>query len=221
MADGLTWHPVEPPDGAAPSEEDIQRRADFEKLVAAAPAGIQKSAEKWSAGILAVIGAISAILLFKGPGSLDEVASIWRQILFGLSALALVCGVIALWELLTVTAGRFKAVDRDALLDKPGALEDRKVRSATKDSARVRWAIRLGGVAVAAQVAAVLLWWVAPARPEEPPAFVSLTLVGEAVCGELLSADEQTFRLTVAGYDASRNIPLADVQNVSVVAACP
>lgn len=221
MVNGLAWRPVEPPDGMAPSEEDIQRRADFEKLVAAAPAGIQKSAEKWSAGIIAVIGTISAILLFKGPESLDEVASVWWEILIGLSVLALVCGVTALWKLLTVTTGRFKAVDRDRLLDKPGALKDHKVRSVTKDSARVRWAIWLGGVAVAAQVAAVLLWWVAPTRPTEPPAYVAVTLVGETACGKLLSADEQTIRLGVAGYNAPRNIPFANVQNMSVVASCP
>ncbi|MFT4398048.1 hypothetical protein ACLTEW_24295 [Gordonia lacunae] len=212
---------MEPATDAGPTTADILRRIEFDNLTAATTTGIQKSAEKWSAGIAAVIGAISAMLLFKGTGSLTDVAVGWRIPLFVLSVLALGLAVAALWQLLTVSARRFRIVDRDKVLGEPGALQHNRVQASAADTKRVARAIAFGGLAIALQVVAVACWWIAPAKVPDPPAYLSVKTGGDVVCGKLASADGQVLRLSVPGYDTNRSIPYREVINLTLVAKCP
>lgn len=215
------YGPVEPAPHTGPTTADLLRRIEFDNLTAATTTGIQKSAEKWSAGIAAVIGAISAMLLFKGTGSLTDIAVGWRVPLFVLSILALGLAVAALWQLLTVSARRFRIVSRDEIMDKPGASHHNRVQASAADTKRVARAIVFGGLAIALQVVAVACWWIAPAKAPDPPAYLSVKTSTDVVCGKLASADGQVLRLSVPGYDTNRSIPYREVINLTLVAKCP
>lgn len=220
MTEPKRWKPVEPPLDSAPTEEAIATRARFEALAASAPAGIQKSAEKWSSGLIALIGVITGGMLLKGPAATADIGEPWRWCLIGLTLLAVGTAVYALWRLLAVTARTYRITSRADLLDHPGAYEHHRVQAAAKDAATINHAIHFGAAALAMQVLAIALWWVTPAQPAQPPALVSVLHDKETSCGELVSADKGELRIKVPGERDPRSIPLSDMSNMKIVGHC-
>ncbi|MEU6833599.1 hypothetical protein ABZ894_33585 [Nocardia beijingensis] len=90
------WSAAEPPPGVGPSEHNIAARERFDELLTAAPAGIQTSAEKWSAGLLALLALITASVIFKGPATAREISGGWRWALIALVVVALLSALTAL-----------------------------------------------------------------------------------------------------------------------------
>ena len=220
MTDTPRWKPVEPPSGSGPSDDDIAARAQFEELLAAAPAGLQTSAEKWSSGLVGLIGVITAGMVLKGQAATANLELPWRLTLIALSVIALTLAVYALWRLLSVAARRYRNTSRAQLFGEPGAYEHHRVQAAAKDASTITYAIHFGAAALALQVLAVALWWAAPVAPKTPPAFIVVTTGDKATCGEVLSGDQGALRLKVAGESEPRTLPLARTDNLKVVDEC-
>jgi len=214
------WKVAEPEPDAAPTEHEIDRRVQFDALLAAAPAGVQKSAEKWSAGLLALIGLIMASILVKGPSTASEIAPEWHWPLTILVALALVSALSALWKLLAVSARRFEITSRSDLFGEPGQYEHKQRTAVTKDATAVKWAIRLGAAALVLQVVAVIVWSMTPSPAKSPAAYLSVETAGAKVCGEVLSGDKGELRVEVAGERDPRVVPWNAVTNLRVVDKC-
>ncbi|MFC3965945.1 hypothetical protein [Nocardia jiangsuensis] len=214
------WTAAEPPPGIGPRELDIAARERFDSLLAAAPAGIQTSAEKWSAGLLALLALITASVIVKGPTTVGEVADGWRWLLIALVVSALLAALTALWKLLAVSARRFETMSRTTLFGEPGEFEHRRTKATAKDAASVRWAIRLGALALLLQVAAVTVWALIPPPSKSPPAYLTVETAAGKVCGEVVSGDNGELRLKVTGERDPRVVPWAGVTNIRLTEKC-
>ena len=214
------WIPAEPDPDSGPSEMDVANRVRFEELLAASPSGLQSSAEKWSSGLIALIGVVSAGLVLKGPPDSADIQQPWRWALIACSVFALSLAVVALWRLLYVAARRFTIVDRAALLDRPGEFEHLRAQASARDATTINRAIQMGAAAVTLQVIGIAIWWAVPTASTGPAAYLSAVTGEKTVCGELISGDKGVLRIQVEGERDPRDVALASLTNLRVVDEC-
>ena len=65
----------------------------------------------------------------------------------------------------------------------------------------------------------VFTWWWAPTESAST-ALIRVSVDGQSICGELLSADGEQFRVLVDGETKPRAIPFDTVENVRLISAC-
>lgn len=209
------------PSDSTPMEWEVAARDQFNRMVAAAPAELQKSAEKWSAGLIAIIGLVTGGMLLRGPASTSDMPDSWRWTVIALNVVALFLAVLAVWRFLTVTGRRFRIMTAQDLFSKPGAYEHEKANAVGIDARTTRRATTIASMAITLLVVAITVGWVAPTRDPSPAAFLDVATATGSTCGALLSADHSELRMRKSGERDPRVLPLGEVVNIRVLAKCP
>lgn len=159
---------------------------------------VRKRAEKWLAGLTALTGLLTAVLVVKGPASIADLDSRWRNAIGALVALALVALIFA--TLLSYLSAHGNPGRLDEILPTPvTGLAERLLtarRSAAAHAQR-QFVTALGAtlIGIALLAGAVGLSWFAPAG-RSPSSRVCLLQNGTAIAE--LSAGA-TVRMTQDG----------------------
>lgn len=137
-----------------------------------------------------------------------------------LAAAGLAAAVVGLWLALRAAAGAPGQVNYQAVTDQYGGVRQFEISCAKRASEALRWAKLSVATSLMLIAAAVFASWWAPPKPANPPAKVKVTLDQKAVCGVLLSADQNQFRVQVDGESIPVTIPFAETKNLRLVSSC-
>lgn len=174
---------------------------------------LRAAAAEWQKGLGGVVGVISAVLLIKGPQTVDELtdgAKIAIAILFGL---AIVLGIGAIIASLIASNGL--PFDYDATKPNSATLLREKLVK------RAKTAFYIAAIATVTSAtlitAAIGISWFATALPEGPFVRVELT-AGGPYCGILEQADGKTIVLNFD--DEPHPYAMENVKSFSIVDSC-
>lgn len=206
-----------PPQGPTPAEVDDRDRWD--KLVDGSLAATQASAEKWRTGLSAFVTLVTGGLLVKGPEAAQDLPVSWRAAISILAGLGLAAAVVGLWLALRAAAGMPTRVNFQNVMAEFGGVRQFEVVSARKAADALTWARVLVASALLLLGTTVIVWWWAPTSPAH---LVSIDLPADqpALCGELVSADDQVVRLQRSGVSKPDEVPFARIANLQVVDSC-
>lgn len=206
--------PAPPPPPTAADEAD---RDEFARLADDAVQNVRASAEKWRNGLAALVTLSTTALLIKGPASATDLASTQRYLVVGLLAAGLLLAIAGLWLALSAASGVPTIVTYQGIRATFPSVKAFEVAMASNATRQLAWARRVVAVSLAAFLAGMVCWWLAP---KATPALTVMSPAGK-VCGRLDSADNHTFRVIVTGESTPRAIPFDQVTNVAVAAECP
>ncbi|MEU6224520.1 hypothetical protein [Streptomyces sp. NPDC047042] len=206
-----------------PTPSDLTERAEFERLIDDSLPRVQDSAEKWRNGLAAFITLVTTGFVIKGRDVVGDMPVGWGIAITTLVALGLAASVIGLWQALAAQAGgRWLTLTLADVHERYGSVRALRVAAARRAGARLdvaRAAVAVGLVCLLAGVG--LTWWApAPTPAASPPSYLKVEHGSTTTCGVLRSADGGMLRLTVTGRHIAAVIPMAQVSNLSVVAAC-
>lgn len=173
---------------------------------------VQDAAAGWAKLFAAVLGIYGTVAFAGGLTSLDKLAAPFDTIARIATFLAAVAALLATWWA-TLASQDLEPEERAATdANSLRAATEVAVRSSLRDLRKAKKA----GYAAAAIVLAgstMILWQQEAESPAKPPKVLAI-VAGEAVCGPLARADDGSLEVD--------ETPLAgEVQNVTVVAACP
>src|SRR5262249_53569340 len=89
----------------APTAADIEDRDRFRKLAAGSLADVRAAAEKWRAGLAALVALVTGGLLIRGPEAASDLTTKWRIILTILAGGGIAVAIYGLWRALKAAAG--------------------------------------------------------------------------------------------------------------------
>jgi hypothetical protein len=207
-----------PPTG--PTTTELEERDRWGALSDQSLTSTQTAAEKWRTGLAAFITLITGGLLLKGPEAASDLTTPWRAILSALAAGGLLAAIAGLWLALRAAAGTPSRLNFSQVIAEYGGIRQFEIACATAASAALRWAKALVAASLLLLGAAVVTWWWAPPKPSQPPALVKVDMSGKTICGTLISADSQQFRVQVEGSSSPETIPFSGATNLRVVASC-
>ena len=220
----MTTPPTPPPryrkPSTAPTPAEVADAARWAELVDASLSTTQAAAEKWRTGLAAFVTLVTGGLLVKGPETAHDIQTGWLAGLTGLSAIGLALAVIGLWSALKAAAGSPANANLQDIVEKFGGVRQYEVIAARSASSQLTNARRLVAASLVTFGVALFVWWWAPTKPSDPPAFLKVESGSSKACGELLSADNQRLRLKVAGQESPTVVTLTAVTNLTVVANC-
>jgi hypothetical protein len=204
--------PITVTPGDVPDDVDKARADMLQVWRAGELASIRAAGEKWQAGLAALLGLVTTILVIKGRESGQELATGFRVAI----------GLCLLVALLTAIAASLAALRAAHGLPRARAIADRSSvlmwdrQEAAKASRALLIAI-VGTVSTLLLLAAsVGLTWFAPATAQ-PVVKVTQT-DGATGCGELISADAKLILLK--GHDRDIRINPRNLGSMSVDSAC-
>ena len=203
----------------APTPDQIADRERWEAITSASLSSVQAAAEKWRTGLAAFVTLITGGLLIKGPQAASDLTTGWRIVITLLAGPGLALAVVGLWLALQAAAGAPGSVSYPDIVRRFGGVRQFEVACARRASEALRWAKVTMACSLSLLALAIFAWWWAPARPAPVPR-LQITVGGSTVCGKLLSADGQQFRLQVDGEAGPRTIPFNSVENVRVSPSC-
>lgn len=204
--------PITVTPGDVPDDVDKARAELLQRWRAGELAGIRAAGEKWQAGLAALLGLVTTILVIKGRESTEQLATGFRVAVGLCLLMALLTAIVASLCALRAAHGlpRARAIADDATV----LSWDR--REAARASRALLIAI-VGAVTTLLLLAgAVGLTWFAPAAAR-PVVKVTQT-DGTTGCGELVSADAKTILLK--GRDGQIRIDPSRLASMSVQSAC-
>lgn len=203
-----------------PTLDEVQRQREWDVEVAASLQLTVDTAEKWRNGLAGLITVVLGVMLLKGPESVAKMASPWGYIVAVLLTLAVVLIVRGLWQAQSAAAPPVALRNAADISARHGSILAYKVAVADIAAARLVDARRLVAAGLAALVAAILAWGLAPTAGADEHLFeVTLdTAPSTVICGDLVSADGTGLRVDTG--DAIRELLLADVTAIRTVEAC-
>jgi hypothetical protein len=202
-----------------PTPAQVADRDRWEALISASLTATQAAAEKWRTGLAAFVTLVTGGLLIKGPQSASDLTTGWRIALTLLAGGGLALAAAGLWMALRAAAGAPGHVSYPEMVRTYGGVRQFEVACARRASDALRWAKVTMACSLSLLALAVFAWWWAPIEAAATPR-VQITVGGKTVCGELLSADKQRFRLQVKGETDPRTIQFNGVDNVRVTQSC-
>jgi hypothetical protein len=203
----------------APAPDQIADRERWEAMTSASLSSVQAAAEKWRAGLAAFVTLVTGGLLIKGPQAASDLTTGWRIVLTLLTGAGLALAVVGLWLALRAAAGAPGSVSYPDIVRRFGGVRQFEVACARRASDALRWAKVTMACSLSLLLLAIFAWWWAPTRPAPAPR-LQISVGGSPVCGKLLSADGQQFRVQVDGEAGPRTIPFNRVENVRVGPSC-
>jgi hypothetical protein len=202
-----------------PTPDQIADRERWEAMTSASLSSVQAAAEKWRTGLAAFVTIITGGLLIKGPQAASDLTTGWRIVITLLAGAGLALAVVGLWLALQAAAGAPGSVSYPDIVRRFGGVRQFEVACARRASDTLRRAKVIMACSLSLLALAIFAWWWAPARPAPEPR-LQISVGGSTVCGKLLSADGQHFRLQVDGEASPRTIPFNRVENVRVGPSC-
>jgi len=202
-----------------PTPGQVADRDRWEALTSASLTATQAAAEKWRTGLAAFVTLVTGGLLIKGPQSASDLTTGWRIALTLLTGGGLALAAAGLWMALRAAAGAPGHVGYPEMVRTYGGVRQFEVACARRASDALRWAKVTMACSLSLLALAVFAWWWAPTKVATTPR-VQITVGGRTVCGKLLSADKQRFRVEVDGETDPRTIPVNGVANVRVTLSC-
>jgi hypothetical protein len=211
--------PVGPP--VAPSGGEVADRDRFATLTAGNLAAVQASAEKWRAGLAALVTLAVGGVFAKGPGAFNDIggrAQRWAVVGFGFLGLGL--ALFGFWSALRASAGDLAVQRQDEIVSAHGSVAAFEVAQAAEAAGNLETAKYSLALALACFVVGSFIWVVAPKPSPDPPVVKVTPVEGQPYCGTLKSADQQTLRVQVAGEKEPRAAPFTSIANIAVAAKC-
>ena len=208
------------PPAAGPTPGEVADRDAWELRLQQSLPGVQAAAGKWRSGLAAFVALITGGLLIKGPDTASDLADGSLIALTVLVGTGLALNVAGLWLALSAEAGTPARLNYPTIVEKYGGITQFEIVCADRAAGKLRLAKAFVGLALVVLGAAVFTWWWAPVKAEQPAATVKVDDKGTDVCGTLLSADDQSYRIQVPGTSRPTAIPFTDVRNVFVVKNC-
>ena len=202
-----------------PTPDQIADRERWEAMTSASLSSVQAAAEKWRTGLAAFVTIITGGLLIKGPQAASDLTTGWRIVVTLLAGAGLALAVVGLWLALQAAAGAPGSVSYPDIVRRFGGVRQFEVACARRASDALRRAKVTMACSLSLLALAIFAWWWVPARPAPAPR-LQVFVVGSTVCGKLLSADGQQFRVQVDGEAGPRTIPFNRVENVRVGPSC-
>lgn len=202
-----------------PTPAQVADRDRWDALTSASLTATQAAADKWRTGLAAFVTLVTGGLLIKGPQSASDLTTGWRLALTLLAGSGLALAVTGLWMALRAAAGAPGHVSYSDVVRIHGGVRQFEVACARRASDALRWAKVAMACSLSLLALAVFAWWWAPTEAATTPR-VQVTVGGKTVCGTLLSADKQRFRVEVDGESDPRTIPFKGVDNVRVTLSC-
>jgi hypothetical protein len=203
----------------APTPDQIADRERWEAMTSASLSSVQAAAEKWRTGLAAFVTLITGGLLIKGPQAASDLTTGWRIVITLLTGAGLALTVAGLWLALRAAAGAPGSVSYPDIVRRFGGVRQFEVACARRASDALRRAKLIMACSLSLLALAIFAWWWAPSRPAPAPR-LQISVGGSTVCGTLLSADGQQFRVQVDGEAGPRTIPFNRVENVRVGPFC-
>jgi hypothetical protein len=176
-----------------PTPDQIADRERWEAMASASLSSVQAAAERWRTGLAAFVTLITGGLLIKGPQASDLTTG-WRIVITLLAGAGLALAVVGLWLALRAAAGAPGSVSYPDIVARFGGVRQFEVACARRASDALRRAKVIMACSLSLLALAIFAWWWAPARPAPAPR-LQISVGGSTVCGKLLSADGQQFRL--------------------------
>jgi hypothetical protein len=202
-----------------PTPDQIADRERWEAMTSASLSSVQAAAERWRTGLAAFVTLITGGLLIKGPQAASDLTTGWRIVITLLAGAGLALAVVGLWLALRAAAGAPGSVSYPDIVRRFGGVRQFEVACARRASDTLRWAKVTMACSLSLLALAIFAWWWAPARRAPAPR-LQISVGGSTVCGKLLSADGQQFRVQVDGEAGPRTIPFNRVENVRVGPSC-
>lgn len=202
-----------------PTPAQVADRDRWEALTSASLGTTQAAAEKWRTGLAAFVTLVTGGLLIKGPESASDLTTGWRIALTLLAGGGLALAAVGLWMALRAAAGAPAYVSYPDIVRTFGGVRQFEIACARRAADALRWAKVTMACSLSLLALAVFAWWWAPVQAAITPR-IQVTVGGKTVCGSLLSADKQQFRLQVDGETGPRTIPFSGVDNVRVTQSC-
>ncbi|MFT3888650.1 MAG: hypothetical protein QM713_10885 [Arachnia sp.] len=207
-------NPIPLPQGV-PDDGERARLIAWQQLAADSGAGVEKIAASWRTGLAAVLTAISALMLLKGPdltGVPD--AWLWTIVVLFLLAAGGLCASLLLTLFAEAPPPTILSYDKTV---SPAEQTRQRYEAAAKKLHVVRWTAPIG---FALFLGAIGVWWVAPAAAK--PAVQVVYTSGSAsitVCGTLGDGKD---KLTVTSKSGEgHTVAFADVTAITPVDSCP
>lgn len=204
--------------GHGPTPDQVTDRERWEALTSTSLAATQAAAEKWRTGLATFVTLVTGGLLVKGPQSASDLTTGWRVVLTVLTAGGLGAAAVSLWLALRAAAGAPGRVSYPEVVRAHGGVRQFEIACATRASDLLQRAKLTMACSLALLAVAAFSWWWAPVQQAAP--VVRITLDTGTVCGQLLSADTQRFRVQVDGESDPRVVAFADARNVRVAPSC-
>ncbi|MFL1430681.1 MULTISPECIES: hypothetical protein [unclassified Nocardiopsis] len=200
-----------PEPGPAPTESDLVRAENRQRLQAEQPDRVRSAALAWRNGLAGVLVALAGFGLVQGREDITRLA-VGPAIGVGvLMASALVVGLVSAGLLLYAAHGFPLLRSVDDLLD-----GEAEYRDAERSADALRRGVGFGGVCVLFLVASVALGWYGPER-EDP--LLRVAFPGETVCGRVEATTGG--RALLRGSDGAATwVELAQAQELRPVRTC-
>jgi hypothetical protein len=207
---------------AEPEPVSPAERAAFDALVSASLPAVRSSAQAWRTGLAALITLITAGIVVQGRSTTMELEPNWRLAITLLIGGGLFAAATGLWQALAAEAGtRLQTLTLAEIHQRHGSVAAYQVALASTAGRHLGQARNAVSTALPLLFAGIVCTWWAPAAPAKPPAFLRVAHQQETICGVLTSADGGQLRLTMPCAHQPVIIPLADVENITIVPACP
>jgi hypothetical protein len=206
----------------APTAGDIEDRDRFRKLATGSLGDVRAAAEKWRAGLAALVTLVTGGLLIKGPEAASDLTTGWRIVLTILAGGGIAVAIYGLWHALKAAAGLPQTQQFDEIVEEYGSVLGYEVVQAQGAASELRHARAALMIALPLLGAALIAWWWSDTKPTSPPAYVEVDRAAPAaaICGTLESADNGHLRIQVAGEEKPRTIPLSQITNLRVKTSC-
>jgi len=216
---GPVYRPRKP--STAPSQGSLAERDAFTALARQSLPAVRASAEAWRNGLTAFLTLVTTGVIIKGRDTTAGLPTSWRVLVTVLIGGGLTLAVAGLWRVLAAQAGtRYRLSTRQDIRHLYGTVDAYQVAVADRASDDLDTGRRLVVAALAFLLIGVGVSWWAPPAPTHPPAYLKVVYQNTSACGALRSADNGQIRLTVAGNHDPIVIPLTQITNLTVVAAC-
>ena len=203
-----------------PSSSEVADAERWFELGRNSLATTQAAAEKWRNGLGAFVTLVTGGLLLKGPEAAHAVSRPGLALITALAAAGLALAVIGLWLALRAAAGSPAKANLVEVVRQHGGVRQFEVMAARIASGKLAWARRCVAASLVLLGATVLVWWWAPTRALNPPAFVTIEHDSSSTCGQLLSGDGGVLVLQVSGHRLPSAIPYGAIENLTLVDAC-
>lgn len=200
-----------------PSSQEVSDRDLWEKAAEGSLASVQAAAEKWRTGLAAFVTLVTGGLLLKGPEATKDIDTGYLALLSLLGGGGLLLAVLGLWQALQAAAGSPASLRYEKVLATYGSYRQYQVAAASAASRALAWARKLVAGSLVLLGLTVLVWWWVPTPAEH---FLKVAYGDKAVCGKLISADQQRYVILPDGASMKTTVDFDDVTNVYVLDDC-
>lgn len=203
--------PVGLPTGSSAAEDSA-----WSTLLSTQLEDVRKTAENWRNGLVAIVTALAAFSVIKGPTDISGLNRFAAYAVGLLLLLALVCGLFGAWSTLTAAFGTPGALTRDEF-HQQGGIDGYRLRLAAHAAEKLRCAQVATIVTLTLLIVAVGLTWYGPRSNS-----VTLKIERKSlpnICGKLLSSSNGQIEIKPPASETVRLL-LADVVKVTAAKKC-